>query len=792
MSIYLLAFGFGVWLLQQQSALPGLDWLWALPLLATPFFMPADKIGRKHLLRTGLIALSCVAIGFAWAGWRAHLRMADYLPPAWQGIDVQISGVVASLPERDARSERFDFRVESILTPSAVVPGKIRLSWPAPQWGGTDTPYRIRAGERWQFTVRLKQPHGTINPDGFDYEAWLLARNLRATGTVRSAGKIRMEDRRLVDHLQALRDTVRARITGALGEHAQTGVIVALTVGDQASISHHRWRVFNRTGTSHLMSISGLHITLFAALTGMLVYAVWRRMPALVLRLPARYAALLLGWLAAVAYTALAGFQIPAQRTLFMLTVLVVSMWLQRDSRPFSLLVLALFVVLLIDPWAVLAPGFWLSFGAVAAMMLSVHGLRSFDRKASAWLRAQAAVTLALAPALLLLFQQVSLVSPLANALAIPVVSWGVVPLALLGMVFEPMWHLAAWLMQWVEQGLQWLAAFSWASLALPAPSVDAMVLALAGVCWLLMPGLPLRWLGGAMLLPLLFPQVMSPAKGSFEAEVLDVGQGTSVLIRTTSHTLLYDTGPPMGESDVGERIVLPRLRALGISRLDGLILTHDDLDHTGGAASVMRDMNTGWLMSSLPQTHSLLNRRNLRCARGQHWQWDGVRFEILNPPATAYGQDGRKDNDRSCVLRITQGRHSLLLTSDAERIGELEMTERVAAKLRSTVLMAGHHGSRTSSIAEFVAMVSPQHVVFSNGWHNRFGHPHADVLRRFGEMGSQAHRTDRQGWIGMRFTNEGVQFSYGRQLRSRYWQAAGKETWRTVGKSPLYGIIDS
>ncbi len=778
MQLHLIAFASGVWLLQQQTELPDRQWLWLLPLALTPLLLPAGKAGIQRRLGQFLLILVCAVLGFAWAGWRAHVRMADALPPAWEGVDVQAIGVIAGLPDRDTHGERFDFRVERVLTPGARVPEKIRLSWPSPEWTAAQVPLRVKAGERWQFTVRLKRPHGTANPDGFDYEAWLLQKNIRATGYVREkAGQTRVGwSGRPLDGIQRLRDHISTRIAQALDSHPQAGAIAALAVGDQNAIPHENWRVYNRTGTSHLMSISGLHITLFAALFGGIVHALWRRAPALVLRLPARRAALLCGWLAALAYTLLAGFQVPAQRTLFMLTVLVMGLWLQREPRPASLLLWALFIVLLFDPWAVLAPGFWLSFGAVSAMMWAVHGMIGQTGKVAALTRTQAAVTIALTPALLLLFHQVSLVSPLANVLAIPVVSMGVVPLALAGVLVTPLLQPAVWLMQGVEAILQWLSAFDWAAWALPAPTLGALALSLLGTAWLLMPGLRARWLGGFMFLPLLFPAVAAPVHGSFEAEVLDVGQGTAVLVRTAGHTLLYDTGPALGDNNAGEQIVLPRLRALGITRLDGLILTHDDLDHTGGAASVMRDMQPAWLLSSLPDGHALLPQPALRCSRGQRWQWDGVSFEVLNPPPSAYGQGGRRDNDKSCVLKISRGRQSLLLTADAERIGELEMTERVAHKLPSTVLVAGHHGSRTSSIAEFVSLVRPQQVVFTLGYRNRYGHPYPDVVRRFAETGAVLHRSDRHGWLRLRFDGGSVGVERWRERRKRYWQHAPME----------------
>lgn len=773
MRLELAGFSLGVLWLQWQPALPDVAWLWALPLVLAVFTLPRfERAWLKHARRAFLF-VACFALGFAWAGWRAHSRMAEALPLAWEGVDVRVVGVVSGLPNRDTHGERFDFRVEQVQTPGARVPSHVRLSWPAPEWIGADVLQRIKAGERWAFTVRLRQPHGTANPDGFDYEAWLLQKNIRATGYVRDkVGQARLGvSNQPLDRIQGLRDDMRRRIAGILNGHPEAGVIAALAVGDQNAIPHPNWQVYNRTGTSHLMSISGLHITLFSAMVGGLAYVLWRRFPALVLRLPARRAALLCGWLAALLYTLLAGFQIPAQRTLFMLTVLAAGLWLKRDPRASSLLLLALAAVLLLDPWAVLAPGFWLSFGALAAMMWAVQGVMGRDGKITAWMRTQAAVTLALAPALLLLFHQISLVSPLANAFAIPVVSMAVVPLALAGVAVPPLMQLAAWMMQGVEAVLQWLSAFGWASWSLPAASVPALALALVGTAWLLMPGVRARWLGGFMFLPLVFPATAAPAPGNFEAEVLDVGQGTAILVRTARHALLYDTGPALGDNNAGDQVVLPRLRALGIAQLDGLVLTHDDLDHTGGAASVLRDAQPRWLLTSLPAGHALLGAAFLRCQRGQHWQWDGVAFEVLNPPPYAYDQAGRKDNDKSCVLRVSRGAQSLLLTADAERIGELEMTERVAEKLPATVLVAGHHGSRTSSIDEFVSRVRPRHVIFTMGYRNRYGHPHPDVLRRFAETGAMLHRSDRDGWMRLTFNEGGVGVEVWRGQFKRYWQ---------------------
>lgn len=527
----------------------------------------------------------------------------------------------------------------------------------------------------------------------------------------------------------------------------------------------------------HLISISGLHVTMIAALAGWAVATVWRRLPRCAERFPTRQAGLVAAVLAAFAYALLAGFQVPAQRTLFMLVALAIAFWGRREPRPFTALVVALAVVLLLDPWAVLAPGFWLSFGAMATIVWITFGRVALPDKLRGWVTVQGAVTLALAPVLLLLFQQVSLISPLANAVAIPLVSWLITPLALLGVVFAPLWHVAAWLMTYLGAALTWAAELPLAVMALPAPSPWVVALALAGTLWMLLPrGFPARPLGLVLWLPLLFPVQDTIAPGHFRVEAIDVGQGTAVVIRTAHHTLLYDTGVAFGDSDSGERIIVPFLRASGVAALSGLIVSHDDNDHSGGMRSVLRDLPTGWLLHGLPADSPLLDGAPAatQCVRGQRWVWDGVEFEILNPGRAAYTETRRRDNDYSCVLRVASAQHSLLLTGDGERRTELELLES-GLLAPVTVLFAGHHGSRTSSIPEFVAATRPERVVYTLGHRNRYGHPHPQVMARFREIGAEALRSDQHGLIRLDFAEGGVNASQYRPAYRRYWHASAR-----------------
>jgi len=776
MRVYLIAFCLGIWLLQQQASLPPQRWLWLLPLLSAALWIPTRTRFIPETLRRLGVALLCAALGFAWAAGRADLRLAERLPEHWQGVDIELLGTVVDLPQQNARSERFLLQVDSVFTANARIPSRVQLAWYWPR-GAIEPVPRIRAGEQWRVTVRLKKPHGTSNPHGFDLEAWMLERGIGASGYVRDQPpphRVATLGHSPAAWLAATRDHIRQRILATLAGRPYVHVISALVIGDQSAIPSEQWRAFTRTGVNHLISISGLHVTMIAALVGWGVAALWRRLPRLTERIPARKIGLAAALVAALIYVLLAGFQPPAQRTLYMLTVLVLAYWNQRETRPTAALAWALFGVLLLDPWAVLVPGFWLSFGAMAVILWVTVGRTGGVSKLSAWVSVQTAVTLALAPALLLLFQQVSLVSPLANTIAIPVVSWLVTPLALIGVALPVCLVWAEQIMATLGEGLRWLAAQDFAVWSLPAPSILSVWLALAGTLWLLLPrGFPLRWLGVLLWLPLLFPPRDSIAPGHFRAEVIDVGQGTAILIRTAAHSLLYDTGPAYAESDAGERIVVPYLRAIGLTELSGMIVSHNDNDHTGGMRAVLRDVDSGWLLHGLPLDSPLLKdaSKPQHCARGQHWRWEGVAFEILNPAPAAYQEPGRRDNNYSCVLKVSIAGHSLLITGDGEKLVEQELLAEVANQLPASVLVAGHHGSLTSSTPAFVAQVHPSTVVFTMGYRNRFGHPKPQVVERYRAIGSAILRSDRDGMIRLDFGGNGIHASQYRPQHRHYWR---------------------
>src|SRR5437870_10034281 len=544
-----LGFALGVCLLQQQPVLPGAGWLALVSAFAAIAGVGFSR-RASPVIGAGAMFIGFAALGFAWAAALAHLRLSERLDPELDGRDMLASGVVAGLPQAFERGVRFDFDVES---PETGVPRRIVLS----SYGGfapddSQGVLPVRAGERWRFTVRLRRPHGSANPHGFDYEAWLLERGIRATGYVRIPSRRAGDERaqiapeRLADRvpqywLERPREAAREKIRSALPERPYAGVLIALAIGDQNAIGPEDWRLFARTGVSHLMSISGLHVTMVAGLFAMLVSWCWRRSEFLALALPAQKAAAVAGFISAFAYCLISGFAVPAQRTLYMVGVVAVALWFGRATSASRVLAAALLLVLLLDPWAVLSPGFWLSFAAVAVIFFVATGRTAKAHWLAQWGRVQWAVTAGLAPLLLVLFQQVSLVSPVANALAIPLVSFVITPLALAGAMLPFDWvlELGHAILDILMATLEWLAALPSAVWHQHAPLAWTVPLALAGIAWMLLPrGFPARWLGAPLVLPLFAVSPPSPGPGELWIPVLDVGQGLAVPVRLVKHVL--------------------------------------------------------------------------------------------------------------------------------------------------------------------------------------------------------------------------------------------------------------
>ena len=674
-----LSFLAGILTVQQLSVLPELEWL----LLTVA--------GAAIMAWRRCWPAAAVLAGFAWAVACAGLRLNERLPDNLAGQDIIVQGYIADLPEIEVQHSRFNFRVTSSVPGT---PRLLRLTWHHP--GQT-----VKAGQNWRFTVRLKPPHGNLNPGGFDYERWLFLEGIGATGYIRHASLLPAETPPL---FLSWRQTIADRIDGLPLDPDSLGMIKALTIGEGNSLTPRQWDVFRKTGTTHLMVISGSHVALIAGLVYLLVAKLWARMHFHSCSPPQA------GALAAIAgallYAALTGFAVPAQRAVLMLSVGMAAVIRQRHLRPFHTLAAALFCVLFIDPLIVLSAGFWLSFLAVALIIYALAGRLAKPGFTRASIKINWYTSLGLAPLLLYFFQQVSLIAPLANLIAVPVISFIIVPLSLLAAILlliapdagellfagvdfclQGLWRLLTGLADLPVSALTWMQPGNW-----------VLAFALLGVILLLAPkGMPSRWLGMVLLLPLFSTQAPDIPRGAFKLALLDVGQGLSAVVQTASRVLVYDTGGKFSEtSNAGLSIIIPFLRSQGIGKVDSLVISHGDNDHIGGSASLMAQYPTDRLLTSVPQL--LTAYRALLCRAGQSWVWDEVKFSMLSPkPGVLHSE-----NDNSCVLHITSPHGKALLTGDIEAEAESQLVEALGEGLQADILVAPHHGSNTSSTPAF------------------------------------------------------------------------------------------
>ncbi len=712
---------------------------------------------------------------------RVHGALAERIDPSYEGRVLQVAGYVAQLPQPLDRGVRFRFVIESCPGAANDCPAAraVQLSWYEGFGRGQSRAIGApRPGERWQLAVRLKRAVALVNPGTFDGELRALEEGIAASGSVvgaagEAAGNFRIAGQRwtIATVLERARLAARDAIVAALAgtDPAARGTVIALSIGDQAAIPARWWRVFNQTGIGHLMSISGLHITMLAGM----VVALSRRLlrsrlvpGAALLLVPVPTLAWAIGVGAAFLYSGLAGWGVPAQRTCWMLAVAGGALISGRTRSVASILALAAAVVTAFDPWAVLSPGFWLSFAAVAAIVLfgSAHRVRR-RRLLSEAVATQWAATIALLPLGALFFSSVSLVGPLANAFAIPLVSIVITPLTLgatvVALLVPPLGalllRLAAWSSSLLLALLDWAAALPLATWTVARPGPLLLALAVAGCALLLSPVslLPRRW-GAALLLPMLAAGPRGPAAGEIWVTALDVGQGSAVLIEVPGYRLLFDAGPVYGgELEAGTRVITPYLRARGIDRLDALVVSHADADHAGGALAVLGNFPVAWVASSLADGHpvSAGAARHFACRRGELWRWGEADFIFLNPGDDDPVSRKSPTNARSCVLRVTTPAATVMLTGDIETAQERLLVRTMEpSALHADLLVVPHHGSTTSSSERFLAAVAPRTALFQAGYRNRYRHPNPKVLARYRAAGIDILRSDWHGAITIRY----------------------------------------
>lgn len=760
--------------LQLQQAQLWVAWVYACIVCAAAV-VALVVWWRPSWRKAAVFLLLGVALAWGLTGWRASVFQAGSMPTAWEGRDVRVTGVITAMPQPVERGMRLRFQVErafSVQAPDEAValPEQIALTW-----YGNVPPQGLQAGQRWEWTVRLKAPHGERNPHGMDWELWLWSQGIQATGYVRQA-KGDQPPRWLAQTSFApvaqwrghLHRAMQAPPDASARHQASFGVVQALVTGAQSSITRSDWQLFRDTGVAHLVSISGLHITMFAWLAIKLVNLLWRRSTRLCLWWPAPMAAAWTGLALAAAYAVFSGWGIPAQRTIGMLCVVVLLRSQgHRWPWPYTWLVV-LSVVVLADPWSLMHAGFWLSFVAVGVLFAAQPPDRN-QHQQRWWhpgmrlLREQTVVGLALAPLTLLLFGQISAVGMVANLWAIPWMTVVITPIAMLGAVCPALWTVAAYCVTAMVWLLEHMAAWPAAVLYFAQPAWWAGLAGLLGCLWLVQPwGWRWRALGLPLVLPMLWWHNATPAWGEFDLLALDVGQGSAVLLRTQQHSLLFDAGPRWSEStDAGERVVVPVLRALGVVPT-AMMISHTDSDHAGGAEAVQQAFpHVQWLGAG-----------GEPCEAGQSWTWEGVRFLVLFPLKAASSGAAGKANARSCVLQVqSHAGARALLTGDIE-VAQEQILLRAGVDVRADAMLVPHHGSATSSSAAFLHSVQPQVAIVQSGYRNRFGHPVPAVVQRYQAAGANLVNTPTCGAVHWHSWSPGVA-QCERALKPKYWSTA-------------------
>lgn len=753
-----LAWALGLaWQLQQASLVPawhGLAWLvTAVALVATA------RRWATPPLQVLVVAMALALVAYASTGWRALARQSQAPPPSWQGRYATIEAEVVQSPlvaDRWVGVTVRVLRVDMAPQPAQSWQGLARLSW----YGAKQRP---QPGEVWRWPVRWRALHGLANPGGHDSELSAWRAGVWARLSVRSARTVAPPVRLRTAQGQWLtraRAWVWQRLQNSVADERTRGLLAALAVGMQSAITAQDWEIFRRTGVAHLASISGLHITMFAWLAQAFCALVWRqvgRFGMVALRWPAPAVARWGGLLLAVAYAVFSGWGVPAQRTTLMLATVTVLRSVGVQWPWHVTLFGAAWVVLVADPWALLQPGFWLSFGAVA-ILFARDAVEPGGGWRKAWhqLREQSLLTLTMAPLTLWWFGQIAWVGVVANLLAVPAVTLAILPLAMAGVALPWLWSVADGLaggLLWALEGMARWPLAVWAP-AVP-PLAPVALAAMAGM--MLLRRLPWSWRGLALgaMLPALAWQTPRPAPGEFWVTAFDVGQGSAVLVQTADHAMVVDTG----RRQATQRAVLPALRHAGVQP-DVLLLSHDDDDHAGGAGDLRQAYPTARRLGGWPA-----NDAAAASCSGQSWQWDGVRFAVLYPKA---GQTQHQSNAQSCVLRVTNGRQAALLPGDLPSAQERQLLQQ-RVPLAATVLLAGHHGSAGSSSRAWLQAVAPRWVLLQAGYDNRYGHPAPAMLDRLHQLSIAWRSTV---WCGaLQWQSQAPdQLGCWREQNARYW----------------------
>ncbi len=776
----LLVFSFGIIL---SGLLPELPSIWLTSVLAAVIFIICVYLYKKYRF---IVWLCSFLLGLGYGLMSGFMLLQTQIPFHLTDQTLIVEGRVIGLPQENDRRQLFTFKVNQAYSPYKRehifegFPNKINIS--------SYTDLRVKTGETWRLTVKLKRPRGFVNPGGFDYQASLLRREIGATGYIRQGENqiLKSPPKFSIDVLRY--ELQQWLLTKSLSPHK--GVLVALLVGDTSTVAKEHWDEMIKTGTNHLIAISGLHLGFFAIvgfffgnLTGRFIQLVWHKYPSMV-------SGYILSVLFTLFYSLIAGFNIPTIRTLIMLGVVQLALLWRRSFRARDTLLIALVLVLLYDPLAAYDIGFWLSFSAVAMLIFCFAGrIASNSRtglKAAGvnhfriFLQSQWVMFIGLLIPLAIFVHTSSLLAPPANFISIPVITFFVVPCLILSAICHFTFagaegfflHCAEWGMLIVHKWLNYLLVTGSGKFN-PLINFNPWSLALAvmSVFLLLLPrGLGNKYVGGfGLMVALVIPLKQLP---DLQMLVFDVGQGTAVFLRTPNYPLLYDTGPVYTENfDAGSGIIVPYLQGQGLASLDILIVSHNDADHSGGLSGVLESTGVKHLWMGEPAKFQPQKDQPQPqdCHVQKPWTWDQVNFRFITWPA----QVNAKPNNRSCVLLVEYRGNTILLTGDIEK--EVERALAGEERLpKSDIVFAPHHGSRTSSTPSFVAQTSPEMVIYSAGFHNQHGHPHKHVKARYSAIGAMPFNTAYDGALEFIWRDHSAKVIQYRHASRRYWFDAG------------------
>ena len=770
MRLATLSFLCGILIVQTFSQLPTIHWSLCLPFLGLMLWSPTRWLGFFIL-------------GILWAIWRAEMILSQELPAVLEGQNVMVIGEIIDLPIKREEGWHFLFAptTATFQGKNLSVPKRLRLAWYIDKRKQSPLP-DLHPGQQWLLNVRLKRARSSLNPGVFDYSQWLFQQGIRAVGYVRNQNEYRLlgQSTWQVDNL---RFQIMQAMHQALGHHTSTGMLIALVLGNKQTISQSQRDVLQRTGIMHLMVISGLHIGLIATLTFGLAKWFWSYVGVLWLS-PIRFAALF-SFISAFSYALLAGFTLPTQRALIMLGVALFSMLIPRMLATSYTLSLALLLVLIYDPLAVLNAGFWLTFGIITALLYANVGMsKQYSSRLLKWglgaFKTQIVATLASLPILLFVFGYIPLTTFFTNTIAIPWMSLVIVPLTLMSAITTLLFpmignlclNFTADLLEALWVSITWLAnlpASTWYSSLPPLWTLFPVAI---GIFTLLLPrGFPGRWLGFIWFLPLFFVPIPAPKQGEVWFTLLDVGQGLASVIRTQHHVLVYDTGSLISETaDIGKMVIVPFLQGQGIRKVDTIVVSHGHDDHSGGVRSIVEKLSVGKVLTSNVAKLMLDFNAIYPCQASQQWQWDGVHFQILHP-ASDFLTYRARDNNYSCVLKISAPNGSILLTGDIQKEAEAYLVAHDTSTLDADIVLAPHHGSKTSSNLYFLEAVTPKLAVVSTGYLNRWQFPSAEVTQRYKDIGIPLLNTESVGAITLQLTAKGISKpSFARESMRRYW----------------------